>query len=265
MAKRNQNIVQQQFGFPDEDLKTSLHDEIVLWLKQNALDLTKQITNWSEHLDTTQVQRAEDSFRSELEKLKQHLEGDINESLQRMSEEDAETESYRSFFRKSALERIEGQKKCLEQIKVWPGIERPPLRKIEVETRLEVPIIRERYKTFDIVGYADIVFAVSTEWPILFGLPKNESGQFKHDVDLREKTKWQMRRHEPYKIAFDAKSKIPSLGELVRQLNTYKSFCTWPFYVVCPDDRFATEISDEGFGFIRYPDGLITQPKLKQK
>ena len=46
MSKRKIDVRQQVFGFPDEDLKTSLHDEIVLWLKRNAEEICRQLIRW---------------------------------------------------------------------------------------------------------------------------------------------------------------------------------------------------------------------------
>jgi len=48
MSKRKVDVRQQIFGFPDEDLKTSLHDEIVLWLKRSAEGICRQLVGWIE-------------------------------------------------------------------------------------------------------------------------------------------------------------------------------------------------------------------------
>ena len=74
------------------------------------------------------------------------------------------------------------------------------------------------------------------------------------------KLSWFSYLADPRKVALDAKSTIPSLGQLIRDLNTYRTWRSWPFVVVSPEARFANAIADEGFGFIQYPDGAFLQP-----
>src|SRR6266403_3684458 len=47
MSTRRTDMRQQVFGFPDEKLKTSLHDEIVLWLKRNREEICRQLIGWT--------------------------------------------------------------------------------------------------------------------------------------------------------------------------------------------------------------------------
>lgn len=55
-----------------------------------------------------------------------------------------------------------------------------------------------------------------------------------------------------YQMNFEVKTAIPSLGELFRQINMYRSYENNPFCVVCPDDRFAQQIQKQGIGFLKY-------------
>lgn len=55
-------------------------------------------------------------------------------------------------------------------------------------------------------------------------------------------------------VSIEVKTKIPSLGELVRQLRTLFAHRHDVIQaVVCPDDRFAAVLRSQGFAFIRYP------------
>jgi hypothetical protein len=50
----------------------------------------------------------------------------------------------------------------------------------------------------------------------------------------------------------EVKTTIPSFGELMRQINTYKNSTRANWIVISPDDRFATHIKDQGIGFYKW-------------
>jgi hypothetical protein len=91
--------------------------------------------------------------------------------------------------------------------------------------------------------------------------PSDDYGRPYLGVDARSYADWTADWSEFRSFAFDAKNDIRSLGELIRQFKTYRTYSKLPFYAVSPDCRFAKDVSDEGFGFIKYPDGIITLPK----
>ena len=55
-------------------------------------------------------------------------------------------------------------------------------------------------------------------------------------------------------IAFEVKSHIKSVGELIRQIRQYQSFCNGQtkFIVVSPDDRFVDVLKNQGIDFWKY-------------
>lgn len=66
------------------------------------------------------------------------------------------------------------------------------------------------------------------------------------------------------KVIFEAKTKIDSLGVLFRQIRLYregyldgKSVYKIPIVVVCPDDKHALRIREQGIHFLKY------DPKMK--
>ena len=79
MSKAKISVRQQQFGFPDEDLKTSLHDEIVLWLKKNSETLSKRILEWNGDWDNSLVEKKRASLTTSVEKCKAELRAEIGE------------------------------------------------------------------------------------------------------------------------------------------------------------------------------------------
>lgn len=252
MARERINVRQQQFGFPDEDLKTTLHDEIVLWLKSEKLELAKTITDWSGVWNAKWVEKQTVLLAKRIEERTSILK-DVIAGLERAPQ-------YRNDEKRLVLFRAE-----LVSLESWTGPGDPGFPEIRVEAEMEVPIKRERYKSVDIVGYADLVLSVQRTRLTVCDFPQSEYGNFEPAEEFLEKCiTWQKHWIEPRKIAFDAKSSIPSLGELIRQLRTYKEFCSWPFFIVSPDARFADQISDEGFGFIPYPEGKVVFPKRRR-
>jgi hypothetical protein len=95
--------------------------------------------------------------------------------------------------------------------------------------------------------------------------PSDDYGRPYLGVDPATYANWSVWWNDFSSFAFDAKSDIRSLGELLRQFKTYRTYSKLPFFVVSPDSRFAKEISDEGFGFIKYPDAIITSPKFSNR
>src|SRR5213083_2768488 len=77
MSKRKLDVRQQVFGFPDEDLKTSLHDEIVLWLKRNAEQICAELMGWRQTWDPQLIEltrkRAAETVATRMDLLRDSL------------------------------------------------------------------------------------------------------------------------------------------------------------------------------------------------
>lgn len=253
MARSKVNIRQQQFGFPDEDLKTSLHDEIVLWLKKNALAVSKKLIGWTESWDAKFIQAEGTRCEQVVEQRKKQLEKDLSrQSLWSHSGDNGPS------YQQDRIPRLNAMQDHLAFLKSWTGLGDPPPRQIDVSSACEVPIKRERYKTTDIIGYADIVFSIRVNH---LRVPSFPTDQFEKPILDGNHFNWWSYWGDPFKIALDAKTTIPSFGQIVRDLNTYREFRDWPFVIVSPEARFAEALVDEGFGFIKYPDGVLLQPK----
>ena len=70
----------------------------------------------------------------------------------------------------------------------------------------------------------------------------------------KDKKEWDDERP---RVFFEIKTKIPSAGELLRQLKVYKTYLTYKqqvFVVVSPDDTFAELLKEQGFFFYKYQD-----------
>jgi hypothetical protein len=258
MSKRKLDVQQQIFAFPDEQLKISLHDEIVLWLKRNAQDIGARLTRWTRtwdpHLIESCRKRAAATVESRVDLLQEAI-----------TKENARLEAIRRgqcrfYVAEDVEKRVQAMEAELNFLRSWNGLGDTPEPKLNVCCEIERPILCRR-REIDIVGFIDIVLFVRA-LRLRAGIPPTDDyGSPNLGVDARNYAEW-----EPYwsgvlSFAFDAKKHIRSLGELLRQFKTYRACSRLPFYVVSPDARFANEISDEGFGFIKYPEAVITFPK----
>lgn len=88
-----------------------------------------------------------------------------------------------------------------------------------------------------------------------------QGGQLFGCIDLMATAEIQL---EKIQVVFEAKTKMETLGELFRQLRIYQegwigANLVWhmPFVVVCPDDREAEIIQQQGFKFLKYDPALF--------
>ncbi len=261
MSKQKLDIREQVlFGFPDEDLKTSLHDEIVLWLKGNAEEICRQLIAWTETWDPKLIESKRQLAAATVAERVNLLQESITKDKSRF---EAIDRGRSSFYPWQNLEkRIKAMEAEHTFLCSWHGLGEPPEPKLDVRCELEHVLLRNRHETnLRIIGYADVVLSVRTLKLSVGNAPSNDYGRPYLGVDPRGYTNWSVTWSDLRSFAFDAKSNIRSLGQLIRQFKTYRIYSKLPFYVVSPDSRFAKEISDEGFGFIKYPDAVITFPK----
>jgi hypothetical protein len=129
----------------------------------------------------------------------------------------------------------------------------------EIDFRLGVTeTVFEKAVTTDrdfIVGFIDVWAEIATAIPYPWGLSwSGEKYQFTdryRDNAPYPHIAWQRR---VVKCAFEVKPKIPSLGELLRQLRTYQTHQgADDWVVVSPDVRWKGAIESQGFTFWECP------------
>jgi hypothetical protein len=258
MSRAKLNVRQQQFGFPDEDLKTSLHDEIVLWLKKNAETISQRFVERKSAWSEEDVRAGKSRIESQLRKLKAKFQTQLEER-----QKDPASDEY---WREQNAKRIREYQEVIQTIENWNGLGAVPIPHFDLSTQLEVPIKRQRYQTTDIIGYADVVYRIEHTSLSSDELPTYNGELLVHPpkvAGLLAGLRWLQPLYSRT-IAFDAKTTIPSLGELIRQLQTYRTYCDWPFYIVSLETRFAEAIAEEGFGFMQYPEGLFLKPSPRR-
>lgn len=98
-----------------------------------------------------------------------------------------------------------------------------------------------------ILGYADLLLHCTGEQ---LGASQLVSG--------REPPEWFV-REESFRIVVEAKSKLPTVGELMRQLNLYRQACG-QVIVVAPDDRYSALLAEQEILFVKYDPVALGQP-----
>jgi len=96
-----------------------------------------------------------------------------------------------------------------------------------------------------VVGFADLVIHVRTpRVEVIFD--ESTSGFSGHRLG------W---NREGLRILVEAKSVLPTVGELMRQMQLYRTAFGGPMVVVAPDDSYADILRDQRIHFIRYQAG----------
>lgn len=94
-----------------------------------------------------------------------------------------------------------------------------------------------------IVGYADLL--IETELPAVA-----VSDDDTHIIQAW--TKDLGRRQRAPRVLVEAKSVMPTFGELMRQIQLYRTAFDGKMVVVSPDDQYASLLAEQGVTFIKY-------------
>jgi len=220
MAAPKAQTLQQRFGFADKDLTTPKHDEIMVWLDANLESIACAFLprEW----DSTHLKEMEAQATARIKIRIEYLEN--NQSL---SDE-------------------------IAMLKSWEGFEGlPKFPEPKIVTRTwEKPVISEGYKSQYIVGFVDL-YVEAQNWTLgIRDFPPDQ--HWKHTSNLPVWTTY-LDKSSPYRILFEVKSSIPSLGEVIRQIRMYQTYLWGTYVIVSPDDRFADALRAQGIEFYKCP------------
>lgn len=213
--------LRERLAFNDPDRSTPLHDDICLWLDEWLHD--------EDHLWTL-------CHGGRREWTPQRIERLLRE------EEACRTRQLASPYTQDR-DRAEWDRRVLGPP---PPFEGPEL----LGTCWEKAIGDEKW----VSGFIDLNAEIEQTGNIALG------EHFAHsNYGVCRPSEWHISRHER-QYAFEVKSSIPSLGELLRQIRYYERKHTATYYVVAPDDRYAGKLNEQGVGFIHYPSGSVSRP-----
>ena len=289
MSKPRAQTIQQRFGFADGDLKTPKHDEIMVWLDANLDSIIKSVYRW-EPITEGVVKRVRAEAAAKIMSYREHMEQILKQRESDLEARRAAYEQRKSLFIEK-LEANQPMpipsRSVLESKDLYFPISPPrapnrstdQIKDIERATRYEG---REVERAQESVNMAAQELESALDWCTLGPVPDYEYHEFsrvwEHTVISRSYSSkyvvgfidllargilytlgiagelpcWERVRFDDYKICFEIKSAIPSLGELIRQIRMYQEYEDGQYVVVCPDDRFAESLKAQGIGFLKY-------------
>lgn len=102
-----------------------------------------------------------------------------------------------------------------------------------------------------IVGYADLLIDVAVP---CISSKYDESERTHREPQVQGfEINWAHEGSRVPKILVEAKSALPTVGELMRQIQLYRTAFKGHFVVISPDESYAKLLAEQGVFFIRYP------------
>ena len=225
MSSKTKNYLQTQL-FPDEDIKQPKHDDIMFWLDKNINAITEEI-----------------------------LPKDISKYINKYEKENINNQINRT---KEYFRRI-GTEESIENIKKLDNLNlfnKEYIRTVPINIELKnwefpVTIGEEKYKR--IIGFVDML--VGFYFPTsayLQGIV--EEIKYGEIVKYRLEDTIGLNFHRKYRsVAFEVKTKIDSVGELIRQINYYRNVLRDTIFVVISEnDEYKDILNDQKIKFIKY-------------
>ncbi|KOF03939.1 hypothetical protein AWW67_02150 [Roseivirga seohaensis] len=221
----------QQLGFFDNDLNSSTHDNIMIWLQKNIDQVLNNL--YYTPFERWEVERMVNSTKEELQRLLPPMIQQLKWSGNKLEEHQKLIDSLQNWTGKEILEQ---------------AIERPLITSHSV--KWEMTVEREGRRVGDkyTLGFIDMHVAFSYMGYMIKGIPIG-SNQKKEIEEYS--LPYLFSYFNDDEVFFEVKTKIPSVGALLRQINFYKSYKPGKYVVVCPDDRHKELLASQNVGFVK--------------
>lgn len=223
MSKPNPKFqtLMQRYGYSDPDLKTPGHDQILFWLKENVAEVVRPLVkfpDWQPDNVSNLRASAKKAIQSRIEFLQEWRDETLSEANGITTRSKAEgNQRYATLSAKA--QKIQDE---IERLRTLPDLPEPPAPTFKVsETRDERPICTGVGANV-IVGFIDaMAWCLHSEFLTYSG----GGAQTKWDRSLEgwKDPAWSNKTSE-MTIGFEIKTSIPSYGELMRQVNTYRQY-----------------------------------------
>lgn len=240
----------QRLGFNDPDLKTPAHDAILFWVRDNFPKIAAGIfplPSWDADVVAKGKARAASMIANRVEAISKEI-AERRERQQRLAVSNHDSEKARAA--KLAVE-IPSLEVEVARLRSLPPLGEPPTAELVVNSyRVEVPLGNGNERSNMVVGYLDAsaLVRVPTGLEIRGG---RDGDDYSFDLKRWSDPSWFIEGHQA-SVTVEVKTSIPSFGELMRQLNTYRYYSRAVIVVVAPDDRFAADLKVEGIHFVKY-------------
>lgn len=253
VKKSRAKTLQERFGFKDEDLRKPAHDQILLWLDANIDQIAPSFfkLEW----DANEIKEQEEYAKKRFEEKKKDLEYNLSRCRRSLSNNGELYPGYKesSERQKEKQDELQELETKMQKMEAWQGLGELPERKIEVVQKIwERPIKSER--DF-LIGFIDMEVVCN-----------RRCLSYYDDYS----PKWTTGRDD-FSLFFEAKTEIISIGEVMRQIQMYKTYVWQPysysrkykFVLVCPDDKYASLFKEQGIEFLKYEGELPEPPNEK--
>lgn len=263
MAAPKAQTIQQRFGFLDNDLKTPKHDEIMLWLDKNAVSIVEELywkPAWPSGTIETWKARTDIAIADAINRYRETYDKATESARQ---DEERFTADPTLSYHKDYMERHKREAarhlSLWENLENWPGLGQPPSKPempIE-EFGWESPVMSDERGKY-IIGFIDLKVNYH-DWSLRVDSIQEHEGYYpsgkpvsKWRLSGEVHPEWKISEGHNHIVCFEVKTTIPSLGELIRQVNMYKAYQTGRFIVISPDDKFVEPLKSQGIDFYKY-------------
>lgn len=241
-----------RFGFQDPDLTTPQHDDIVLSLIQQAATLIDRLSP-AITIDLTPDHR--NNLKMAIEALKERHAGIIKSIADSKERALIYNTDYWQKRLQEEQQNLDETARQLEDFQKLLEAVTPVLFQTSekiAQKRCEHPIMNRSYT----IGFVDLYVQTIYYTPHLSGYRKPR--EYPPPAVALPKPVYDDKTLHYY---FEVKPRIPSFGELVRQLRMYQSYLNPEdkIIVTSPDERFLDAILGEGFLFLA---AHLTDPDL---
>lgn len=243
--KRTPSTIIERFGFRDPDLSSSEHDNIINWIDDNALAISLSVLSDAgypvEIRDGWDLGIVDQHINEASEYVKNRI-ASLEDRIQQLGQQ------LYGEYKPNNDDKISQMQTIIDRFKAWQGLGEPPEYSplIVQHKRWESTVTTDSGKSVYTVGFIDL--EVETYTPILrTTVPRGKS-----DEDVYPPS-WAIGRGSRYTICFEAKTVLPTLGELLRQINLYKQYKRGIYVVVSHDERYCEKLREQHVGYIKYP------------
>ncbi|WP_407504929.1 hypothetical protein [Elizabethkingia meningoseptica] len=270
MAEPKAKTLQMKLGFFDEDLKKPMHDDILKWINENAenfvYDLFPSLKSWDENRVKFLKNYCYNLVSKKTKELETQIEKNIIKIEEYKKEENTLNANYFSDLIEEKVKRNEFLQNKIAFYKNSIDLQELPKREpiIILEKEWEFPVTSQSKSSTGYVSSKNLIGFIDLRLKFRY-TSLSISGVNFQEKDIIDKIQWKQSSegvdfkngYENFflceeNLYIEVKTEIKSLGELFRQLQTYRTYINGKFIVVCPDDKEKKIIEEQGFKFLKY-------------
>jgi hypothetical protein len=239
-------------GFFDEDLVKPKHDELMIWLDSNIESIVNEIFN--KPFDDSSLSNIKASFNKQIGKVIDLFSKRISDYQDIISGKIEKSYGANLIELQKTIGDYSSKIEYLNKLNLFAEIPIKP-RITSIQKVWELPVMSQTSHMSNkyTVGFID--FAATFDIPriSLTGIKYKTIGyhneQFLDDIeDVLDFVFHPMTKS----IYVEVKTEIKSIGELIRQINHYRTYLRGDYYVLCPDNSSKNILEEQNIGFINY-------------